>query len=76
MNNLVAVEQANTGPIADGLSRIKGIKQTLLVFSFVVYSGDRQPAACGKTLSRSDWTCYTSEMGVWVRFSAVEPCNH
>ncbi|MEM6351363.1 MAG: GntR family transcriptional regulator [Cyanobacteria bacterium P01_D01_bin.14] len=36
----------------------------LLVFSFVVYSGDRQPAACGKTISRSDWTCYTSEMGV------------
>ena len=34
----------------------------LLVFNFVAYWGDRQPAVCGKTLSRSDWTCYTSEI--------------
>ena len=34
----------------------------LLVFNFVVYWGNRQPAVCGKVLSRSDWTCYTSEM--------------
>lgn len=33
----------------------------LLVFDYVAYWGDRQPAVCGKTLSRSDWTCYTSE---------------
>ncbi len=33
----------------------------LLVFNYVAYWGDRQPAVCGKTLSRSDWTCYTSE---------------
>ncbi|NEQ54156.1 MAG: GntR family transcriptional regulator [Leptolyngbya sp. SIO3F4] len=35
----------------------------LLVFDFVVYWGEeRQPAVCGKVLSRSDWTCYTSEI--------------
>ena len=36
----------------------------LLVFSFVVYWGKDNPVACGKTLSRSDWTCYTSEIEV------------
>jgi DNA-binding GntR family transcriptional regulator len=38
----------------------------LLVFNYVAYggSGKRQPAVCGKTLSRSDWTCYTAEIEV------------
>ncbi|MGB7314124.1 MAG: GntR family transcriptional regulator [Nodosilinea sp.] len=36
----------------------------LLVFNYVAYGGDRQPAVCGKTLSRSDWTCYTAEIEV------------
>lgn len=36
----------------------------LLVFNYVVYQGDRVPAACGKTLSRSDWTCYTSQIEI------------
>lgn len=36
----------------------------LLVFNYVAYYGDRQPAVCGKTLSRSDWTCYTAEIEV------------
>ncbi|MEM6254270.1 MAG: GntR family transcriptional regulator [Cyanobacteria bacterium P01_D01_bin.156] len=36
----------------------------LLVFDFVVYWQEQQPAACGKVLSRSDWICYTSEMQV------------
>ncbi|NER80158.1 MAG: GntR family transcriptional regulator [Leptolyngbya sp. SIO1D8] len=36
----------------------------LLVFNYVVYWGKRMPAACGKTLSRSDWTCYTSQIEV------------
>jgi len=36
----------------------------LLVFNYVAYQGDRQPAVCGKTLSRSDWTCYTAEIEV------------
>lgn len=34
----------------------------LLVFDYVAYQGDRQPVVCGKTLSRSDWTCYTAEI--------------
>jgi GntR family transcriptional regulator len=46
--------------------------QPLLVFNYVAYTGDsrrtpdrnRQPAVCGKTLSRSDWTCYTAEIEV------------
>ncbi len=33
----------------------------LLVFKYLAYTADHQPAVCGKTLSRSDWTCYTSE---------------
>jgi len=36
----------------------------LLVFNYVAYGGDRHPAVCGKTLSRSDWTCYTAEIEV------------
>lgn len=40
----------------------------LLVFNYVAYQGDspasRLPAVCGKTLSRSDWTCYTAEIEV------------
>lgn len=36
----------------------------LLVFNYVAYQGDRQPVVCGKTLSRSDWTCYTAEIEV------------
>lgn len=36
----------------------------LLVFNYVAYRGDRQPVVCGKTLSRSDWTCYTAEIEV------------
>ncbi|PSN13402.1 GntR family transcriptional regulator [filamentous cyanobacterium CCT1] len=44
----------------------------LLVFNYVAYQGtprrdsggNRQPAVCGKTLSRSDWTCYTAEIEV------------
>ena len=36
----------------------------LLVFSYVVYQGPHEPVACGKTLSRSDWTCYTSNIEV------------
>lgn len=34
----------------------------LLVFNYLAYQGDRQPAVYGKTLSRSDWTCYTAEI--------------
>jgi DNA-binding GntR family transcriptional regulator len=34
----------------------------LLVFHYVAYQSDRQPAVCGQTLSRSDWTCYTAEI--------------
>lgn len=33
----------------------------LLVFNYVAYTGERKPAVCGQTLSRADWTCYTSE---------------
>ena len=36
----------------------------LLVFNYLAYQGDRQPVVCGKTLSRSDWTCYTAEVEV------------
>lgn len=36
----------------------------LLVFSYVAYQGDSQPVVCGRTLSRSDWTCYTAEIEV------------
>jgi len=36
----------------------------LLVFNYVAYGGDRHPTVCGKTLSRSDWTCYTAEIEV------------
>ncbi len=44
----------------------------LLVFNYVAFQGNargglagsRQPAVCGKTLSRSDWTCYTAEIEV------------
>lgn len=36
----------------------------LLVFNYVAYWGKRKPAVCGKTLSRSDWTCYTSEIQI------------
>ncbi|MEM9006281.1 MAG: GntR family transcriptional regulator [Cyanobacteria bacterium P01_F01_bin.86] len=34
----------------------------LLVFNYLAYSKQRKPATCGKTLSRSDWTCYTSQI--------------
>ena len=34
----------------------------LLAFNYVAYLGKRKPVVCGKTLSRSDWTCYTSEI--------------
>lgn len=36
----------------------------LLVFDYLAYWGDRTPAVCGRTLSRSDWTCYTSQVEV------------
>jgi len=36
----------------------------LRVFNYVAYGGDRPPTVCGKTLSRSDWTCYTAEIEV------------
>lgn len=36
----------------------------LLVFNYVAYQGDHQPVVCGRTLSRSDWTCYTAEIEV------------
>lgn len=36
----------------------------LLGFTYVAYTGDRQPIVCGTTLSRSDWTCYTAEIEV------------
>ncbi|MGF1522459.1 MAG: GntR family transcriptional regulator [Leptolyngbyaceae cyanobacterium] len=36
----------------------------LLVFNYVVYHEHHKPAACGKTLSRSDWTCYTAQIAV------------
>ncbi|MGP1387258.1 MAG: GntR family transcriptional regulator [Thainema sp.] len=44
----------------------------LLVFNYVAYRdashsnfpGNREPVVCGKTLSRSDWTCYTAEIEV------------
>ncbi len=36
----------------------------LLVFNYVAYQGDRQAAVCGRTFSRSDWTCYTAEIEV------------
>ena len=36
----------------------------LLVFNYVVYWGKHKPVACGKTLSRSDWTCYTSQIEI------------
>lgn len=36
----------------------------LLVFNYVAYQGDHEPVVCGKTLSRSDWTCYTAEIDV------------
>lgn len=52
----------------------------LLVFNYVAYqggspsvreptqdeypSGNRRPAVCGKTFSRSDWTCYTADIEV------------
>lgn len=34
----------------------------LLVFNYVAYQDQRVPTVCGKTLSRSDWTCYTAEI--------------
>lgn len=36
----------------------------ILTFSYVAYWHNRQPAICGKTLSRSDWTRYTSEIDI------------
>lgn len=36
----------------------------LLVFNYVAQGPDRYPVVCGKTLSRSDWTCYTAEIEV------------
>lgn len=36
----------------------------LLVFQYVAYQGQRRPAVCGSTLSRSDWTCYTAAIEV------------
>ncbi|MEO0490236.1 MAG: GntR family transcriptional regulator [Cyanobacteria bacterium P01_A01_bin.123] len=36
----------------------------LLVFNYVMYWGKHAPAFCGKTLFRSDWTCYTSEIEI------------
>jgi GntR family transcriptional regulator len=39
----------------------------LLVFNYVAHQGDLQPVVCGKTLSRSDWTCYTAEIEVDLR---------
>lgn len=34
----------------------------LLVFNYLAYWEQRHPAVCGQTLSRSDWTCYTSQI--------------
>jgi GntR family transcriptional regulator len=34
----------------------------LLVFHYVAFDQSRSPVVCGKTLSRSDWTCYTAEI--------------
>ncbi|MGF1457817.1 MAG: GntR family transcriptional regulator [Leptolyngbyaceae cyanobacterium] len=34
----------------------------LLVFNYVAFRADQVPVVCGKTLSRSDWTCYTAEI--------------
>ncbi|MEM9448447.1 MAG: GntR family transcriptional regulator [Cyanobacteria bacterium P01_E01_bin.6] len=36
----------------------------LLVFNFVAYQEKRIPVVCGKVLSRSDWTCYTSHIEI------------
>lgn len=36
----------------------------LLVFHYLAYQGQRQPVVYGRTLSRSDWTCYTSQIEV------------
>ena len=36
----------------------------LLVFNYLAYWENRNPAVCGKTLSRSDWTCYTSQINL------------
>ncbi|MEO0408385.1 MAG: GntR family transcriptional regulator [Cyanobacteria bacterium P01_A01_bin.135] len=37
----------------------------ILVFDYVAFWGcDRRPAVCGKTLSRSDWTRYTSDFAL------------
>jgi len=36
----------------------------LLAFNYVAYKDQRSPAVCGKTLSRSDWTCYTAQIEV------------
>ncbi|WP_201279060.1 GntR family transcriptional regulator [Leptolyngbya iicbica] len=36
----------------------------LLVFNYVAYQGNHQPIVCGKTLSRSDWTCYNAEINL------------
>ncbi|MGC1306520.1 MAG: GntR family transcriptional regulator [Phormidesmis sp.] len=48
------------------------IGMPLLVFNYVAYwsnsklslEKNRQPAVCGKTLSRADWTCYSSEFEI------------
>ena len=34
----------------------------ILVFSYIVYGDNQQPVVCGKTLSRSDWTQYVSQI--------------
>lgn len=34
----------------------------LLVFHYVAYTGKHEAIVCGKTLSRSDWTCYTAQI--------------
>ncbi len=34
----------------------------LLVFHYLAYHNQCQPAVCGRTLSRSDWTCYTARI--------------
>lgn len=36
----------------------------MLVFNYVAYQGDHQPVVRGKTLSRSDRTCYTAAIEV------------
>ncbi|MEM9153718.1 MAG: GntR family transcriptional regulator [Cyanobacteria bacterium P01_F01_bin.33] len=34
----------------------------LLAFNYLAFEGSDRPIVCGKTLSRSDWTCYSSRV--------------